>query len=393
MIRNLINQTVLISSISVNAILCSLGGAAIKNFDPNRIEYINQDLVLENRDQETVSVVENKPNLNFQGVNTDTLYRIYMSSDGDKQLPDRGSEKVNDYKIGKGKKDSWYKHLIQGLSLDVTKYATDKIDFLRKYKAITFSYFYNYNFWNTWKRWTFEYGKNSPLTVDVKTFPLTGNNTDWLLFDETDSSHSNNERANLVVKQEWNGNILSYNFYLGVSYHWQAGSTVKHSSLASFKGDDYTFTRVPKRAGDNSVKVDSLTGIKSNFTINRSREEIDMVALDDEIKRKAIDLDGFGFRNTSILVQGYCGSLKVDNKVYIFSLLVRWIEEPNKDSNSLLNGVDLSRDMSTIYGNATLRIHYENSNGIKQDSTPLKIREEYLGMEMQGNFFLPFIYY
>lgn len=392
MIKNLISQTVLISSISINSILCGLGGSTIRTFNPNQIQYINQDLILENPEQEITSVVDNEPNLNFSGVNTDTLYRIYMSSDNDKQLPDRGSEKVNDYKIGKGKKNSWYKHFIQGLSLDVTKYATDKTDFLRKYKAITFSYFYNYNFWNTWKGWSFEYGKNSPLNVDVKTFPLTGNNTDWLLFDETDSSHSDNERANLVVKQEWNGNILNYNFYLGVSYHWQAGSTVKHASLASFKGDEYTFTRVPKGASD-SVKVDNLSEIKSTFQITRSHETIDMMALDSEIKRKASDLSGFGFKNTSILVQGYNGSLKIDGKVYIFSLLVRWIGEPIKDSTLLLNGIDLSRNIAIIYANGELKMRYENSSGIEEDSSSLKIREEYLGMQMEGNLFLPFVYY
>lgn len=369
-----------------------------KTSESKSLQYINEDIVIDNTKNNNYeqNPFSGSQDLQLTGPNPKTRYRILMNSNGNKDLPTIKGEETKDYLVGKGKKKSWYNHFIPGLSLDVTKYASNKTEFLKKYKVITFSYLYMVNFWNDWYGWTYEHGKSGPLLTDTATYQLTSENVEKQIWMKEDPRHSNNESAKLVMKQEWDGNILKYSFLLGVWYSWQSGSNVDHAATAAFKGEEYTFTSVPASEYDKPVEIDKVKTY-SSYKLNSYPEEISTEAFDKQIKAKSLEenIKKAWFKTSVILVQGYYGSKQVDNTIYIYSIIIRWSPQfgiPTRDSTLLLNGIDLTRMLSSSYSSEGYKLQYENSFGEKQETTASPVDSNFFGIELKGDFHLPIIY-
>lgn len=375
-----------------------LGFLTLPLFNNFQSFYINSTELKINNQAILISNVEDNSspkNIYRFGPNSDTRYRIYMDSSGDKHLPEL-NQKVNDYIIGNGAKDTWHEHLIPGLSFSTQTYGLSKDEFLSKYKAVTFSYFYNYNFWNSKEGWTYEHGKHAPALIETTTFNLTSQNENKVLFYEWDSNHKNNESARLVLKQEWNGDWLNYNFYLGVSYHWQSGSTIKHASLAQFYNDYYSFTPVPLiEENKKDIKIERIKNL-STFNISSKPQDISLINFDKEIKNQAQkdELIQSPFKAATIFEQGYYGIKKIDNTIHILSIRLIWDDSINLDSTLLLNGFNNSveRKIKVWFENDYLNFSYENFTGIEINKKIDLPNDSVLDMKMEGNLRLPFIY-
>lgn len=332
--------------------------------------------------------------LNIKGQNYDTLYRIYIDSTGDKSLPP--TEKSNDYLIGKGKKDDWYNHLIVGISLDVS----NKNEFLSKYKFFTATYLSSFNFWNSFKGWTNVSKKIPPLKAGVKTFNLTADNQEVTIFNETDASHSSNEKARLVMKQTWNGNVLNINWNLGVWYHWAWGSIFNHASFAQFTKDSYIFSKVPK-SNDSNIKIKSQTLFEnSKISLVDSSEVKGLKEIDKKIIEKSKDQEVKDslFKFIPLFIQSYTGVKVVQNRniVTIYSLAINVIYFPDSltslDSLLLLNNFSVKRTITSNLKGTNYKFIYENDKGETESTTSIDISSIFVGLQLNGMLAMPFIY-
>lgn len=398
MLKTLLATSILSTGLISSPIVANIETLNLKNYASDLNTTYETTIIdtLESENENDNYLGQN--DLHIQGAGYETLYRIYVDTSGDRNMP--GSNwPTNDYLITSGvKKDHWYEHRIRGLSIDVTKYANNKSDFLEKFPTVTLSYFYMINFWNAKMKWTFQHGKYAFLQAGAQTLKLEPNNHDDQIFESTDTNHSSNEKTRLIFKQKWEGNKLEIETWLGVLVKWKAGSKIKHASTASFTKDYYTFTYTPKRNQGKQIFYGKLDHL-SKFEMPSAYQQIDLGEIDEKVKIKAKEeeIKSAWFKSFPIVVQGYYGSKKIDNIEHIYSILVRWNPKGglfSKDSTLLFNGLDVKRYLSVRFYNNKLSWEYKNSFGEKQElniSSP-DFDNNIVGIGMEGVIHLPFIY-
>lgn len=328
--------------------------------------------------------------LTFRGKNPYSTYRIYINSKKDTDLPPVLNP-INE-PIGKGKKNTWYEQKVAGLSLDIKKYASNKDEFLKKYQAITASYIYMFNFWNSWSKWKYILGKEAPNNIDSYTFTLSANEYQAVIF--TEKEHADNERGRLRIEQTWEDNILKVNLFIGVWYHWKAGSLINHGVIGLLAEDMYTLVSVPPNSDKTNVSIDKVEA-KGDFSSSVS-SSLELNQLDKKLQDKAKDntIQLAWFKTPTIMTAYFYGSKFVGKQEYIFNGTLRWIENTlvNVDDNLLLNGASsLTRTMESTITNSLQKFFYHNSYGGEETSTSF-IPIEYQGIYAPATLKVPFIY-
>ncbi|MGL5268288.1 MAG: hypothetical protein ACRC8P_00740 [Spiroplasma sp.] len=371
----------------------------------NNIQYVTKNITISNIDDvnKGVSDSTNKRNdkndfLNIKGQNFATTYRIFLDSTGDKSLP--SIEKNNDYLIGKGNKNDWYNHLIIGLSLDISKYASNKNEFLNKYKSFTVSYLHASNFWNSWKKWTNKAQKGVPLEVGIQTFNLSAKDQIITIFNKSDDSHSNNERTRLIMKQTWNQNILNINWELGAWYNWVWASPVHHAALGQFTNDNYIFSSIPKASNPDSQIKSQILLNNSRFSLITSSEVEGLNEIDDKLKNKGQEkkIKDSLFKFVPLVAQSYAGVkiVKVPNGTIIYILAVNVIWYPpaavSLDSLFLLNNLAIKRTITSVISGSSHKFVYENNIGTVEETNSNYLPPQFFGMQLSGFLTVPFIY-
>ncbi len=365
----------------------------------NNIHYINENIYLDNKQQKSIA---DESFFNLDGDNYQTTHRIYISSNKDKSLP--AQENTVDDIIGKGKKDTWYDQSFSGLSLDITNYATNKTEFLNKYKSVNITYSYMENFWNGWNGWTSEYKKSPPSSTEDYTFNLKENNEIITVLQNTDPNHKSNEKVRLISEQSWNGNILNLNWKLSVWYHWAAGSIYNHAALASFTHDSYSFLEIPTDNTKPSAEPKIETIVKpSTFTLLNTSKTSGLNNVDSELKVKAKqeDIKNSFFKVVPTIVQSYFGVKTVSTweGVWVYTLGVVMIWYPNsnavRESSLILNTVldiDFDRTFGIDSTGTFYRMSYESDSGAKEYGNYQPLYSTHLGMKLVGAITMPYIY-
>ncbi|ASZ09198.1 hypothetical protein CK556_02415 [Mesoplasma chauliocola] len=103
-----------------------MGFTHLKKAD-QKIHKIEKSIKLGENNNQKYDVKE----LTFLGKNYGSEYRVFLDYTNDNNLSYRPN--AIDYLIGKGSKDTWYEHFVNGITINTTDYATSKSDFLKKY--------------------------------------------------------------------------------------------------------------------------------------------------------------------------------------------------------------------------------------------------------------------
>ena len=362
----------------------------------NNITYVNKTIYLDNKKQK---LVENQDSFVVNGNYYDTTHRIYMSSNKDKTLPEQDNR--DDYIIGKGKKDKWYNKLFSALSLDITKYAANKTEFLNRYNSVNINYSYMDNFWNGLQGWTNLYQKKPSILPGIYILNLKANDEKNEVFQDTDKKHKSNEKVRFILNSSWNGNILNLNWELGVWYHWALGSIFNHAALASFTNDQYTFLKMPRDNNKLSAEIKNSTIVKSSsFTLANESKVSGLSSVDSELKNKSKqkDINNSLFKFIPMIVQTYVGGkiVHVSNGTWFFTLAVvmTWYSDSwvALDSNLILSsGLDINRSLSINTIGSIYSMTYKSISGVDYGNyEPLDPR--FIGMKLFGTIIVPYIY-
>ena len=364
----------------------------------NNIHYVNENIYLDNKKQKSTT---DESFFNLDGDNYQTTHRIYISSNKDKSLP--AQENTIDDIIGKGKKDTWYDQSFSGLSLDITNYATNKTEFLNKYKSVNITYSYMENFWNGWNGWTNEYKKSPPIVTGVYTFNLKASGETMTVLQDSDSSHKSNEKVRFNLEISWNGNVLNLNWKLGVWYHWAAGSIYNHAALASFSHDSYNFLEIPTDDTKPNAEPKIGTIVKpSTFTLSGASKMSGLDKIDTELVNKSqqTDIKNSLYKSVPVIVQGYTGIKVVPFPggftTYSLSMTMTWYPTSQAVADSskiLLYGISFERILGIEFINSFYRTSYENIFGVKQYSSERLLDANVIGMKLVGAITVPYIYF
>lgn len=367
----------------------------------NNIHYVNENIYLDNKKNESQNLSKNQDSFSVNGDNYQTTHRVYIHSDSDKYLPEQ--ENTVDDIIGKGKKDTWYDQSFSGLSLDITKYAANKTEFLNKYKLVNITYSYMYNFWNGVQHWTSPYQKNPTVLMWNYNYNLRENDEIIEILQSTDKSHKSNEKARLILETSWNSNILNLNWKLGVWYHWATGSIYDHAAFTSFTNDCYSFLKSSNSSISNvESKIDNFS--KPSVITLPSKDKVSSLNnIDSELKKisKQKEIKNSFFTSAFEVIQYYTGkkTVIISGDIWFFkvSMIVRWdsFSHVVLDSNLIVNstGIECSRWFEIESIGNFCRMVYKNNVGV-EDYTNYQIFDpKFSGIKLTGAIALSYIYY
>ncbi|QHX36574.1 hypothetical protein [Spiroplasma sp. BIUS-1] len=333
--------------------------------------------------QNIQSIVENyqfgneeksNENINLQGQEYGKEFRLYIDSSSDKNLPE--SNNSDDYIVSKAKKDEWYNHLIKGININVLDYSSSKEEFVKNYGILNINYEYMFNFWNSKEGWTYPGGKSNSYINAGYTYKLKGQNSSELITEKTDQSHSSNERARIVLYEEWNNNQLKIKMHLGTRIHWAWGSVYHHAALAQMKKDEYTFLYNDKNI---DIKAESDI-VNSSFELGNSKNVSGIEQLDNKLKSKKAT---YGL--ATITNQFFFGTKVVENTIYFVQISIIWFPNAliNIDASSILMGLPISRALRSDSIGSSYFFTYSNNLGLTE-----KTNGSILISEIKGTFML-----
>ncbi|WP_342259302.1 hypothetical protein [Spiroplasma endosymbiont of Dioctria linearis] len=343
-------------------------------------------LIIDNKKYEVVDIKKSvnfnnddllNNDIKFNGKNYGSNYRIFIDTTGDKNLP--SVVKPIDYLLGYVPKDTWYEHLIQGITINTRDYANSRDEFVNNYAALNITYEYMVNFWNNWdiNRWTYPAGKNHSYSTTGITYLLQNKNNSKTIFNFSDSKHNNNEAARLVLYEEWNGDNLTIKSHLGVWYSWAWGSLVHHASLGQFKNDQYTFLYTN---GQENIK-DEVVSSTSNFKIDYLSYVTGLNNIDNKLILKN---NTFGL--ATLTTQIFSGVKIVGNTYYNIWVSIIWFPNSlmNIDATKNLNKIVTKRDQKVIANGISMFFDYDNSQGQSEKTNSIEIIPNLMNTFMVG---------
>lgn len=365
-------------------------GIQFINLQNKGYEYFQDTIILRNSPESLMSDIY----LNKDGENYGKHYRIFLDSSNDIFLPlvnNTPREIVNDYIIGKGKKNQWYEYQIKGLTLNTREYAKNKTEFLEKYQAFNVTYFFMYNLWNSTSKWINEFGKFDPYKPGTKIFNLDETNkSEQLFFSE---AHMKREKVKLVMEQFWEEDILKINWKLGVWYDWTRGSFINHAALAGFKNDSYTLINAGNKG---PIRADSVFENSSFKIYDSSSSDVSgLNSIDEKLRKKAYEtkIKNSNFIFSPLLIQSYL--ISVENKEswtglerHTLTILVIWLVDTiTFDSTKILKDEVINQRNITAYFSPSLSFSYRYK---RTDSC--FIPSYYWNSKITGTITVPFIY-
>ncbi len=146
------------------------------------------------------------------------------------------------------------------VSVDITKYASSKEEFLKYYSSIILEYDYGSNWWTDNEGWSYSGGKNIGFPLN-KIVTINGND----LKNGFNNMETYNDKSNLRKGQlwhnislEWNENIFKMKFELSGNVWWTPGTKHDHAVLGQLRNVKLTLkTSIVKYNDYNKAIVEN----------------------------------------------------------------------------------------------------------------------------------------